>query len=127
MHEKSHIERQVSVLVVDDDAESVAMLSAFLALEGHSVHSAESGQGAIQRAVEVNPDVILLDLNMPDMSGYEAARHIRGLPLPRQPMIVATTGRAGPDDRLASEDAGIDVHLAKPLELDVLGRLLGAD
>jgi CheY-like chemotaxis protein len=113
-----------SVLVVDDDADSVAMLSVFLDLMGHLVHAAANGREAIRSAAELNPDVILLDLSMPEMSGYEAARQIRDLQLPRRPLIVAATGRNGANDRMACEQAGIDVHLAKPLELDVLGRLL---
>jgi two-component system, chemotaxis family, CheB/CheR fusion protein len=115
-----------SVLVVDDDAESVAMLSAFLDLEGHGVHVAANGWQAIQSAAELEPDVILLDLSMPEMNGYEAARRIRDLQLPRRPLIVAATGRNGASDRMACVEAGIDVHLAKPLELDVLGRLLAS-
>jgi CheY-like chemotaxis protein len=114
------------VLVVDDDAESVAMLSVFLDLMGHLVHAAANGRQAIQSAAELNPDVILMDLSMPEMNGYEAARQIRDLRLPRRPLIVAATGRNGADDRMACEEAGIDVHLAKPLELEVLGRLLAS-
>jgi CheY-like chemotaxis protein len=70
--------------------------------------------------------VILLDLSMPEMNGYEAARHIRDLQLARRPLIVAATGRNAARDRMACEEAGIDVHLAKPLELDVLSRLLSS-
>jgi CheY-like chemotaxis protein len=113
-----------SVLVVDDDADSVQVLSVFLELLGHQVHAAANGREAIQSAAEHEPDVILLDLVMPDLSGYEAARQIRDLRLPRQPLIVAATGRCGANDRMACEQAGIDVHLAKPLELEVIGRLL---
>jgi CheY-like chemotaxis protein len=113
-----------SVLVVDDDAESVQMLSAFLELLGHRVHAAANGREAIQCAAEHQPDVILLDLGMPEMTGYEAARQIRDLRLTRQPLIVAATGRCGANDRMACEQAGIDVHLGKPLELEVIGRLL---
>jgi CheY-like chemotaxis protein len=115
-----------SVLVVDDDADSVAILSIFLDLMGHQVHAAANGREAIQSAAELNPDVILLDLSMPGMNGYEAARHIRDLRLPRRPLIVAATGRNGADDRMACEEAGIDVHLAKPIELEVLGHLLAS-
>jgi two-component system CheB/CheR fusion protein len=119
-----HVQSSKSVLVVDDDAESVAMLSVFLDLMGHRVHAAANGREAIQSAAELAPDVILLDLSMPQMNGFEAARQIRDLQLPRRPLIVAATGRNGASDRLACEEAGIDIHLAKPLELDVLGRLL---
>jgi CheY-like chemotaxis protein len=113
-----------SVLVVDDDADSVAMLSVFLELLGHRVHSAANGWEAVESAAAHNPDVILLDLSMPELSGYEAARPIRDLRLAREPLIIAATGRSGANDRMACEEAGIDVHLAKPLELEVIGRLL---
>jgi two-component system, chemotaxis family, CheB/CheR fusion protein len=126
MKDQHSPETRRSVLVVDDDAESVAMLSVFLDLMGHEVHAAANGQEAVQSAAEFAPDVILLDLSMPQMSGFEAARKIRDLQLPRRPLIVAATGRTGASDRMACEEAGIDVHLAKPLELDVLGRLLAA-
>jgi CheY-like chemotaxis protein len=124
MQDEHDVTTPKSVLVVDDDAESVAMLSVFLDLMGHSVHAAANGRDAIRSAAELNPDVILLDLGMPEMNGYEAARQIRGLRLLRRPLIVAATGHNRADDRMACEEAGIDVHLAKPLELDVLGRLL---
>jgi CheY-like chemotaxis protein len=126
MNEQDSYQNRKSVLVVDDDAESVAMLSVFLDLMGHRVHAAANGREAIQSAAELAPDVILLDLSMPQMSGFEAARQIRDLPLPRRPLIVAATGRNAASDRMACEEAGIDVHLAKPLELDVLGRLLAS-
>jgi two-component system, chemotaxis family, CheB/CheR fusion protein len=115
-----------SVLIVDDDAESVAMLSMFRHLSGHRVHAAASGREAIQSAADLNPDVIVLDVSMPEMSGYEAARRIRDLHLPRRPLIIAATGRTAATDRMACEEAGFDVHLAKPLELEVLSRLLAA-
>jgi CheY-like chemotaxis protein len=124
MQDEPDCPRCKSVLVVDDDADSVAMLSLFLELLGHRVHSATNGWEAIQSAAAHNPDVILLDLSMPELSGYEAARQIRDLRLAREPLIVAATGRSGANDRMACEEAGIDVHLAKPLELEVIGRLL---
>jgi CheY-like chemotaxis protein len=120
------VHNRKSVLVVDDDVDSVEMLSIFLDRMGHLAHAATNGQEAVQSAVELNPDVILLDLSMPGMSGYEAARQIRDLGLPRRPLIVAATGRNGATDRVASDEAGIDVHLTKPLELEVLGRLLAS-
>jgi CheY-like chemotaxis protein len=126
MQARHNAESRKSVLVVDDDAESVAMLSVFLELLGHQVHSAANGREAVQSAAEHEPHVILLDLGMPGLSGYEAARQIRDLRLARQPLIVAATGRCGANDRMACEQAGIDIHLAKPLELEVIGRLLDA-
>jgi CheY-like chemotaxis protein len=126
MEGEHNCDNRKSVLVVDDDPDSVAMLSVYLDMMGHLVHAAANGRDAIRSAAKLNPDVIVLDLSMPEMSGYEAARQIRDLGLARRPLIVAATGRNGVNDRMACEEAGIDVHLAKPLELDVLGRLLAS-
>src|SRR4051812_25117663 len=84
MQDEQNCRTPKSVLVVDDDADSVAMLSVFLDLMGHLVHAAANGREAIQSAAKLHPDVILLDLSMPEMSGYEAARQTRELRLPRQ-------------------------------------------
>jgi CheY-like chemotaxis protein len=126
MEDEHNSRNRKSVLVVDDDPDSVAILSVYLDLMGHRVHAAANGREAVRSAARLNPDVILLDLSMPEMSGYEAARRIRDLRLARRPLIVAATGRNGANDRMACEEAGIDVHLAKPLELDVLDRLLAS-
>jgi CheY-like chemotaxis protein len=126
MQTRHNVEPCKSVLVVDDDADSVAMLSVYLQLLGHQVHVAGNGREAVQSAAEHAPDVVLLDLGMPEVSGYEAARQIRVLSLARQPLIVAATGRGGANDRMACEQAGIDVHLTKPLDLEVIARLLDA-
>jgi two-component system, chemotaxis family, CheB/CheR fusion protein len=114
------------VLVIDDDIDAAKMLAMYLDLEGHSVQTAGNARDGIHKLADFDADVILLDLRMPEMTGFEAARQIRGLHLPRRPLIVATTGCNGAHDRSACEDAGIDVHLAKPLELDVLSRLLAS-
>jgi two-component system CheB/CheR fusion protein len=117
---------QKRVLVIDDDVDATEMLAVYLDLEGHSVQTAVNAREGIHKLADFDADVILLDLQMPEMTGFEAARQIRSLNLPRRPLIVATTGCNGAQDRSACEDAGIDVHLAKPLELDVLSRLLAA-
>jgi CheY-like chemotaxis protein len=86
--------------------------------------AANGGREAIQSAADFNPDMIVLDVGMPEMSGYEAARRIRALHLLRQPMIITATGRCGASDKMACEEAGFDVYMIKPLELEALGRPL---
>jgi CheY-like chemotaxis protein len=110
-------------LVVDDEPDTVATTAVLLRLLGHEVYEANSGLQAIKLSDVVHPDVILLDIRMPKLDGLETARHIRRLPLQHQPLIVAVTAWGDATDRLAAEEAGIDVHLLKPVELDVLRSL----
>jgi len=112
------------VLVVDDDEDTTALLSEFLRILGHEVHCASDGLEAVTRSTHYRPDVILLDLNMPRLNGFDAARRIRQLQLEHQPLIVATTGLGRANDRVACEEAGIDVHLLKPVELQTIQQLL---
>jgi CheY-like chemotaxis protein len=120
---RSHERRRVRTLVVDDEPDTVATTAVLLRLLGHEVYEANSGLQAIELSNVVDPDVILLDIRMPKLDGLETARHIRRLQLQHQPLIVAITAWGEATDRLAAEDAGIDVHLLKPVELDVLRSL----
>ncbi len=112
------------VLVVDDNVDAAASLRLLLELAGYEVHEAHDGDCAVEAATTFCPDVILMDIGMPRVSGLEATRRIRRLRYLRQPLIVATTAWGEALDRVASEEAGIDVHLVKPVEPDVLYRLL---
>jgi CheY-like chemotaxis protein len=108
------------ILVVDDQPDLASAMAALLRLQGHEVYEANDGERAVEFACEVHPNLILLDIGMPDMDGLQTARAIRRLQLAERPVIVATTGWGEATDRLASEQAGIDVHLVKPVELEVL-------
>jgi CheY-like chemotaxis protein len=112
------------ILVVDDQPDAASAMAELLRTHGHEVYEAHDGARAIEFALEVRPNLILLDIGMPRMDGLQAAREIRRLPLDEQPVIVATTGWGAATDRLASEQAGIDVHLVKPVEIEVLLHLL---
>jgi CheY-like chemotaxis protein len=89
------------------------------------VHVAHDGAAALEAAAALAPDAVLLDIGMPDMSGYEVARRLRertgGAPL----LLVAVTGWGQPHDRARSQDAGFDHHLVKPASLAALRELLG--
>jgi PAS domain S-box-containing protein len=112
------------VLVVDDNvdaAESVAML---LRLAGHDVRVAHNGPEAVQVATTYRPEVVVLDIGLPGMSGYEVARSLRQDPQFRDTLLVAVTGYGQEEDRQRSEEAGFDHHLTKPVDPDRLQLLL---
>lgn len=121
--ERGGISRRV--LVVDDNRDAAASLEALLRLLGHEARQAHDGIEAIEAAKAFAPDVIFMDIGMPQMDGLEAARRIRELPLATRPAIVALTGWGQDADRERSQRAGIDEHLVKPIELGALNRVLG--
>lgn len=109
-------ERPLRVLVVDDSEDTTMSSSMLLEREGFEVFAANSGQGALKLAELENPDVILLDLAMPHMDGYECARRLRKLSKKIRPVLIAVTGLA-PDEHLRrSLSSGFDFLLAKPVE-----------
>jgi len=121
--------RMYRILVVDDVEENVVSLAAVLRGMGHDVHTAGGGEEAVVAAARLLPEVVLLDIQMPHINGYDACRHIRGIPGGESILIVAVTGRGQEKDRVDSARAGFDHHLVKPVdpeELNALIRRLGA-
>jgi two-component system CheB/CheR fusion protein len=112
------------ILVVDDDKDVAKMLATFLRLEGHEVRVAHSGHKAIEVAQEEPPDVLLLDIGMPGMDGYEVAQRLGALPALKDVLLVALTGYGQEADRRRSEQAGFNGHLVKPVEPGALKQLL---
>jgi signal transduction histidine kinase len=112
------------VLVVDDNVDALESLAALLKLNGHEVYSALSGDGALAAAERHHPELVLLDIGMPHLDGYEVARRLRAQPWGKQMVVVAVTGWGQESDRRRSGEAGFDGHLVKPLALDQLNRLL---
>jgi len=104
------------VLVVDDNVDSADGLAMILRLEGHEVRTANDGLSAVAAAEEFEPQLILLDIGLPGVDGYEAARRIRLLPKGQGVRLVALTGWGQREDRRRSREAGFDRHLVKPLE-----------
>jgi CheY-like chemotaxis protein len=103
------------VLVVDDNvdaAESTALLLRFL---GHEVQVAHDGPSALEAARQFRPEIVLLDIGLPGMSGYEVARALRARPEGRGVVLAAVTGYGQEEDRRQSREAGFDYHLTKPL------------
>lgn len=112
------------VLVVDDNRDAAESLSMLLELTGHKTERAYDGQDALEKALAFNPEVILLDLGMPGMSGYDACRALRENALACDALIVALTGWGQEVDRLKCDEAGFDGHLVKPVTREALTALL---
>jgi PAS domain S-box-containing protein len=112
------------VLVVDDNRDSAETLSLLLAMLGNDVSSAYDGEEALQMASELRPDVVLLDIGLPKLNGYEVAKRIRLEPWGRAPILVAITGWGQAEDKDLSRQAGFDHHLVKPVDTDELLKLI---
>lgn len=112
------------ILVVDDSVDSASSLARVLGLWGHDTWVAYSGPEAIEVAIARRPDLLLLDIGLPGMNGYEVAGILRKHPEAGQPILVALTGYGQEEDRRRSRDAGIEHHLVKPVDLDELQALL---
>jgi CheY-like chemotaxis protein len=104
------------VLVVDDNRDAAESLAMFLQLSGHTVHTAFDGEEALDAAESFRPEVVLLDLGMPKLNGYEVCRRIRAQEWGRNLLIVAQTGWGQDDDKLRTREAGFDGHLVKPVD-----------
>jgi CheY-like chemotaxis protein len=112
------------VLIVDDNEDAANSLAMILQLSGHETASVYTAADALERAAAFRPDVVLLDIGLPGMDGYEVAQKMRELPGLRGIRLVAVTGYGRSDDRLRARDAGFDDHLTKPVEFAVLDRTL---
>ncbi|THC43992.1 hybrid sensor histidine kinase/response regulator [Massilia sp. Mn16-1_5] len=108
------------ILVVDDNVDAAATLGMLLETAGHSVRVEHSAQGALAAASHGEFDVVLLDIGLPDMSGHELARALRGLPCCGDSALVAVSGYGQAQDRRMSEEAGFAAHLVKPVAADEL-------
>lgn len=105
------------VLVVDDYPGSAQASCLLLAMLGHEAHAASCGADALAVAAEFQPDIVILDIGLPDVSGYQVARELR-LRGGKRPYIAAMTGWGTTSDRVQSLAAGIDLHLIKPADVD---------
>ena len=112
------------ILVVEDNADCAESMALVLRLAGHQATVAPDGPTALQAAAEWQPDVILLDIRMPGMDGWEVARWLKERQGGKPPLIVAVTGFGSEEDRRRSREAGIDLHLLKPVEPDQLREFL---
>lgn len=120
----------LDILLVDDNVDSVMALKTLLELQGHRIRTAFTGKAAIAAVAESAPNLVLLDLGLPDISGLEVAQQLRQQPGGEGIYLLALTGYGQPRDRARSREAGFDQHMVKPLDIDALqqtiARLAGA-
>ena len=116
--------RPLRVLVVDDNVDTVLSFSMLLRASGHEVQTAHDGLAAVQAAIDYRPDIVLLDIGLPGLNGYEVAKQIRQHPELKHVVLVALTGYGQDSDRQASGQAGFTHHLVKPARFEELQKIL---
>ena len=114
------------ILLVDDNRDAADSLALLLGLEGHDVRVAYAGRPAIEIAHEFRPEIAVLDLGLPDLSGYDVARLLRQDPALGRIELIALTGWGQEEHRKRALEAGFDHHVTKPVDLEQLERLLEA-
>ena len=125
-HEKTlpKIETSKRILVIDDNIDAAESLALLLEITGHTSQTAHDGLSGLKLAEESNPDIILLDIGLPDINGYEVAKRIRQLPSGKDFFLIATTGWGHDKDKELAKTAGFDAHLTKPIDFQQLNSLL---
>jgi len=108
------------VLVVDDNRDSATSLALLMKYLGHTVETAFDGPAALATAAKFNPAIVLLDIGLPGLNGYDVARSLRQDPLLKNVVLIAQTGWGQEEDRRKSREAGFDGHLVKPVDFNVL-------
>lgn len=112
------------ILIVEDNVDAATSLASLLRAMGHTVHAAHDGIAAVDVLPILQPDVVILDIGLPEMDGYQVARHLRDTFGHRRILLVALTGYGSDDARQKSRDAGFDHHLVKPVDPNILQRIL---
>lgn len=118
--------KEARILVADDDKDAVLSLTALLREQGYAVRGVHRGSEVLSEVFNFAPDVVLLDIGMPQMSGYDVARTLRERYGSARPVLIAVTGRTGEADRQQARAAGFEHHVAKPYEPVALLALIGA-
>jgi signal transduction histidine kinase/CheY-like chemotaxis protein len=116
-----------SIVIIEDNADAAETLAELLALDGHQIEVAKDGRTGVEIVRRVRPDIVFCDIGLPDLSGYEVARALRGDEALRRTRLVALSGYAQPEDRERSREAGFDAHLAKPPDVDAVNAVLAGD
>jgi CheY-like chemotaxis protein len=114
------------VLVVDDNRDAAETMAMVLDMSGHEVFRAHDGQTAVEMVKRHDPAVVFLDIGMPGMNGYETASLLRALPGAQARVLVALTGWGSEADQARSLEAGFDLHLTKPVDIDKVQHVLSA-
>lgn len=116
--------RHFRILVVDDNQDSALSLAMMLSIMGHETRTANDGESAVAAAESFLPDVVLLDIGLPKLNGYEVAQRIREQPWGAAMFLIAVTGWGQEEDRQRSSEVGLNVHMVKPVEPAALEKLL---
>ena len=114
----------LNVLVVEDDDDAATVEALVLGMENYAVTIASDGPAALRHIEQNAPDVVLLDIGLPGLNGHEVAERVYRMRLPKRPMLIALSGRDDAQQRRRSRQAGIDLHLVKPVAADKLCLLL---
>jgi CheY-like chemotaxis protein len=120
------VKTSLRILVVDDDSDGLASLSMLLAMVGHETCTAQDGLEAVDAAGKFEPHIVLLDLDLPKLNGYEVCRRIRATPGGKDMIIVAVTGWTDEEHRMQALAAGFDMHLVKPVSAETFMTVLAA-
>ena len=111
------------ILVVDDNHDSALSLAMMLSIMGHETRTAHDGESAVETAESFLPEVVLLDIGLPKLNGYEVAQRIREQAWGASMFLIAVTGWGQEEDRQRSSEVGLNVHMVKPVEPAALERL----
>lgn len=120
MHQNSDMEKNYKILVVDDEPDILEFIDYNLKREGYEVYLASNGQEGIEKAKEINPDLIVLDVMMPVLDGIEACRRLREMPEFKSTFIVFLTARSEEYSEIAGFNVGADDYISKPIKPRVL-------
>jgi PAS domain S-box-containing protein len=112
------------ILVVDDNDDIIQAMSLILTMSGHSVELANDGEQGVEKAIQMHPDVALIDIGLPKIDGYEVARRIRSSPGGNSIVLLALTGNGQDEDKRKAFEAGFDEHLTKPVDANDLNKFL---
>lgn len=124
MNDNGVVSSKLCILVVDDNRDSAEMLSMVLKALGNETYTAHDGLEAVDMAAEYRPEIVFMDIGMPKLNGYEAARRIREQPWGKHMILVALTGWGQEEDKQRTKEAGFDHHLVKPVDPAILRKLL---
>lgn len=115
------------ILIAEENSDTAKSFALLLQMEGYVVHIASDGPAAIEAAELHHPDVVLLDIGLPKLDGYEVAKRLRQKKEPKRPLLIAITSYGQRVDRLRAYEAGIDMHFTKPVEPQELVDFLERD